>query len=82
MAKKTPQEPNFETALAELEKLVNAMEAGELSLEESLRTFEQGIALTRRCEAALREAEQKVEMLAQASVDAELVPFQAENKDS
>ncbi len=80
MAKKTTKELDFETALAELEKLVAAMEGGELSLEESLRTFEQGIALTRRCEVALRDAEQKVEMLSRAAVDAELVPLETDKQ--
>jgi exodeoxyribonuclease VII small subunit len=54
---------HFEAALKQLEALVERMESGELSLEESLQLFEQGIALTRQCQAALREAEQKVQLL-------------------
>ncbi len=54
---------SFEDALSELENLVEKMEAGELSLEESLKSFEKGIALTRSCQKALSEAEQKVEIL-------------------
>ena len=54
---------NFEEALENLEELVEAMEDGELSLEESLKAFEQGIKLTRECQGALDKAEQKVELL-------------------
>ena len=53
----------FEASLAQLEKLVEKMETGELSLEESLKTFEQGIQLTRECQQALKQAEQKVSLL-------------------
>lgn len=54
---------DFETALADLEALVAAMEAGEMSLEESLQAFERGVKLTRHCQAALKSAELKVKML-------------------
>lgn len=54
---------DFENALAELEKLVESMEEGEMSLEESLKQFERGVALTRSCQKALAEAEQKVQIL-------------------
>ena len=53
----------FEASLAQLEDLVEKMETGELSLEDSLKTFEQGIALTRECQQALKQAEQKVNVL-------------------
>lgn len=59
-AKKTV---DFEQALDQLEALVEDMESGELSLEESLKAFEQGIKLTRDCQQALATAEQKVQML-------------------
>ncbi|MCZ8130370.1 MAG: exodeoxyribonuclease VII small subunit [Steroidobacteraceae bacterium] len=55
--------PDFEAAMAELESLVERLERGDLPLEESLQAFERGVALTRTCQAALREAEQKVEVL-------------------
>jgi len=55
--------PDFETALAELEKLVEKMESGEQSLEESLESFQKGIELTRTCQEGLKAAEQKVEQL-------------------
>ncbi|WP_297527982.1 exodeoxyribonuclease VII small subunit [Thiohalobacter sp.] len=61
MAKK--RTPEFEKALAELEALVERLEQGDLSLEESLKAFERGIQLTRTCQQALAEAEQKVEQL-------------------
>ena len=63
MTKKSGASPNFETALAELEKIVEKMESGEQSLEESLKSFQRGIELTRACQQGLREAEQRVEKL-------------------
>ena len=54
---------NFETALAELEDIVERMETGALSLEESLQSFERGIQLTRRCQSALEQAELRVKTL-------------------
>ena len=54
---------DFEKALDQLETLVEDMENGDLSLEDSLKAFEQGIKLTRECQAALNQAEQKVQML-------------------
>lgn len=63
-AKKTV---DFESALEKLEELVEEMEHGELSLEESLKAFEQGVKLTRECQTALAQAEQKVQMLIEES---------------
>ena len=54
---------NLEKALGELEKLVDEMEQGNLSLEESLQRFEKGIALTSDCQEALQKAELKVQEL-------------------
>lgn len=54
---------NFEKTLEQLETLVEDMETGELSLEESLKAFEKGIKLTRDCQQALQNAEQKVQLL-------------------
>ena len=53
----------FEGALARLETLVESMEAGELSLEDSLKAFEEGVKLTRDCQKALDQAEQSVQVL-------------------
>lgn len=54
---------DFEQQLASLEGLVESLESGDLSLEESLKSFEQGIKVARDCQAALKSAEQKVEVL-------------------
>jgi exodeoxyribonuclease VII small subunit len=54
---------NFEANLGELERLVERMERGDLSLEDSLQQFEQGIQLIRACQQALQAAEQKVQLL-------------------
>jgi len=62
-AKKKKQTSNFESTLAELEALVDEMEHGDISLEDSLKKFERGIELTRNCQIELQEAEQKVKML-------------------
>jgi exodeoxyribonuclease VII small subunit len=63
MARKTKATPDFEKSLHELEELVERMERGDLSLEESLQCFERGVELTRTCQQALRDAEQKVQIL-------------------
>ena len=55
--------PDFETAMRDLEALVERLEHGDLPLEESLAAFERGVMLTRACQSALKEAEQKVEIL-------------------
>jgi exodeoxyribonuclease VII small subunit len=56
-------QPDFETAMRDLEQLVERLEHGEMPLEESLAAFERGVMLTRACQTALKEAEQKVEIL-------------------
>ena len=58
-----PETPDFETAMRDLEELVERLEHGDLPLEESLAAFERGVMLTRACQSALKEAEQKVEIL-------------------
>jgi exodeoxyribonuclease VII small subunit len=55
--------PDFETAMRDLEELVDRLEQGDLPLEESIAAFERGVMLTRSCQTALKEAEQKVEIL-------------------
>jgi exodeoxyribonuclease VII small subunit len=57
--------PSFEQTLAQLETLVAQLESGDLPLDEALRTFEQGVRLTRDCQAALTLAQQKVQLLLQ-----------------
>ncbi len=72
MADEPDQPFPFEQALEQLEALVARLEGGELSLEDSLTTFEEGIRLTRECQQALRSAEQKVALLMEKGVT---VPF-------
>jgi len=71
MTKKKQAKFDFEEALEELEELVTSMEDGELSLEESLQAFEKGIKLTRECQTALKNAEQKVQVLLNENGDTE-----------
>ena len=72
----------FEQTLIEIERLVEEMEAGKLTLEESLVTFEQGVKLTRKCQAALKEAEQRVELLlADADEDTPLDELSMDDTD-
>ena len=72
---------DFEKALAGLEKLVETMEAGDMSLEDSLKQFERGVALTRSCQKALADAEQKVQILLQNSDGGELEAFKVDEAD-
>ncbi|MGY6277072.1 exodeoxyribonuclease VII small subunit [Methylomonas sp. MgM2] len=66
---------HFEEAMEELEKLVEQMERGDISLEESLKSFERGIKLTRTCQQALQDAEQKVQILLEKNGQQSLEPF-------
>jgi len=61
--KTAPVVPDFEGSLQKLETIVNKMESGDLSLEEALSRFEEGVALARQCQHALRQAEQRVQQL-------------------
>ena len=67
MAKKSPTEASpvthFEQSLEELEQLVEKMETGELSLEQSLTAYERGVGLYRQCQQALEQAELRVRLL-------------------
>lgn len=65
----------FEEALAELEQLVTQLEQGDMSLEDSLKSFERGVMLTRTCQKALEEAEQKVQILLEKNGTQTLEPF-------
>lgn len=70
----------FEESLARLERLVEKMESGELSLEDSLKTFEEGIKLTRECQQALKDAEQKVKALVEQNDVTAEVPFDSQSQ--
>jgi exodeoxyribonuclease VII small subunit len=72
----------FEDSLSKLEKLVEEMEDGEFSLEDSLKAFEEGIKLTRECQQALKQAEQKVQMLVDKNGELEAVPFDVEDTEN
>lgn len=67
---------HFEQSIGELEEIVRQLEKGELTLEDSLKQFENGISLARRCQDVLQQAEQKIEMLTTAQSSAE--PFSDE----
>ena len=69
---------DFEGSMTELEELVERMEAGEQSLEDSLKDFERGIALTRSCQKSLQETEQKIQQLIEKNGQDELVDFDEE----
>jgi exodeoxyribonuclease VII small subunit len=74
---------DFETAMRDLEALVERLEHGDLPLEESLAAFERGVMLTRSCQTALKEAEQKVEILLKKAGEPQLEDFSTdETKDS
>lgn len=72
--------PDFEQALEDLEATVERLERGDLPLEEALKQFERGIGLARSCQAALKQAEQKVEILLQKTPDATPEPFEPDEE--
>jgi len=78
-AKKTV---NLEKALTDLEDLVEELESGDLPLEKAMKKFEEGIKLTRNCQTALKEAEQKVEILLKSAGGEALEDFEAEVDDT
>jgi len=67
---------DFEKTLRELESLVERMEKGDRNLEDSLKDFERGVELTRLCQSALREAEQRVRVLMKGAGQEMLVDFE------
>ena len=69
------KQPAFEASLERLENIVESLESGELSLEDSLKVFEEGVALTRSCQKSLADAEQKVRQLTLENGDANLTDF-------
>ena len=68
----------FEDSLKGLEEIVEQLEQGDISLEESLKSFEQGVNLTRVCQKALQEAEQKVQILLEKNGQQTLESFNDE----
>lgn len=67
--------------MSELEDIVTKLEQGEISLEDSLKNFERGIELTRNCQNALQEAEQKVQILTQSKDGNVLTDFDLEDSE-
>jgi exodeoxyribonuclease VII small subunit len=63
MAKKKPEEQNFEGALKRLEEVLDSLEHGDLPLEEAMQAFEEGVRLVRLCHQKLDEVERRVELL-------------------
>lgn len=79
MAKTEDKLVDFEKSLAELENLIEKMESGETSLEQSLKMFEQGISLTKDCQSALEMAEQKVQQLIEKNGLQQTLPFEPDD---
>jgi exodeoxyribonuclease VII small subunit len=75
----TEKNINLEQSLKDLESLVAELETGELPLEEAMKKFENGIKLTRACQTALKEAEQKVEILLNDSKTEVFAPLDNES---
>ncbi|HET8705171.1 MAG TPA: exodeoxyribonuclease VII small subunit [Pseudomonadales bacterium] len=71
------QRVDFEASLKALEEIVSKMESGDLSLEDSLNAFEQGVKLSRDCQSALEQAEQRVTQLIEKNGKIESQPFDA-----
>ncbi|MGD1152933.1 MAG: exodeoxyribonuclease VII small subunit [Syntrophales bacterium] len=72
----------FEEALGRLEDIVKKMEAGDMTLEESLKAFEEGIKLARLCSRKLDEAERRVEILLKQEEELVIRPFKVEENES
>ena len=75
------KEFNLEKSLADLEELVEELESGDLPLEKAMKKFEDGIKLTRGCQTALTEAEQKVEILLKSAGSEDLEDFEVDIED-
>jgi exodeoxyribonuclease VII small subunit len=73
--------PDFEASIEELEALVERLEQGDLPLEEALHSFERGIALTRQCQVALTDAQQKVEILLTEGGERRVKDFRPDGAD-
>ena len=66
---------NFNKGLSKLEEIINKMDSGDLSLEESLKYFEEGVKIHRQCHAALKDAEQRITILSESDEYNEEKPF-------
>lgn len=77
---KEPKQQTFEESVAELEKIVAAIESGQVGLEDSLAKYEQGMALVKKCRTILERAEKRIEQLTQ-SPDGSLCPEPMDSGD-
>lgn len=75
MTEKTDKLPDFEKSLEELEGLVEQLESGDLSLDESLKQFKRGVELTRHCQGVLEDAQQTVEQLLKVDDESSAAPL-------
>ena len=73
---------DLEKSLANLEELVEELESGDLPLETAMKKFEEGIKLTRGCQTALKEAEQKVQILMKSAGGEDLEDFEVTDPPS
>jgi len=81
MRSKDMAKEKFEEALGRLEDIVKKMEAGDMTLEESLKAFEEGIKLARLCSRKLDEAERRVEILIKQEEEIVIKPFKVEENE-
>jgi exodeoxyribonuclease VII small subunit len=79
MNEKSKDKASFEQALGELESLIEQLESGELSLDQSLTQFKRGVELTRHCQGILDQAQQVVEQLIDPDDESSAVPFESGN---
>ncbi len=77
MNEKSTPKVSFEQALSDLESLVEQLESGDLSLDQSLKQFKRGVELTRHCQGILEQAQQTVEQLIEANDESSAVPFES-----
>ncbi|MBT8140157.1 MAG: exodeoxyribonuclease VII small subunit [Gammaproteobacteria bacterium] len=78
---RSKKKPDFESSIERLEEIVELLEEGELSLEESLKHFEEGVALTRNCQGALGEAEQKIRLLSEKNGELSIAELDSTDPD-
>lgn len=81
MSKKTDKLPALEESMTEITQLIEKMERGELTLEQSLADFERGVTLVKHCQKLLSDAEQKVQILTQQNGQETLSNYGEEDED-
>ena len=78
---RSKKKPDFETSLERLEEIVECLETGDLSLEQSLKQFEEGVSLTRACQTALTDAEQTIKVLTEKNAELQLNDLDTQSID-